>query len=415
MRRVLLLLALALPLGASGASFDCARAGTATERLICADERVSDLDNDLADAYTRALRGPDGDGVRKAQQEWIAHARAACKDAACLRQAYVDRIAAIIAHEVTTADACATVTSYANAGALDALLLPHAEVPPALHAWLAGRKDGLSEADQYWSVDLDADGTKDVIVRAIEGTMRVSSVAVIPGRPGAAPVAFDVPAALDVDPVAVHGHVYLLAGDGSRLTGLYAFNGSRFQQACEFRVRKEDRVDLSAGRAEPVCQAALAGQLETVPFTTPHLLGQLPPEERFASLSPLPGAATVDLDGDGRPESVLHLDYSFGGGRGCDATYLAVLNGQLNAVPDSPLNRTLLAELGGFPCGPTLDLVRQRGHVYVEAQRKHGGHALYRIRQDKAELVCRIHRTLQYYVGPTGKVAAPVAAHGAGH
>lgn len=37
------------------ASFDCAKAGTPVEKMICADERISKLDSDLSDAYKGAF------------------------------------------------------------------------------------------------------------------------------------------------------------------------------------------------------------------------------------------------------------------------------------------------------------------------------------------------------------------------
>jgi uncharacterized protein YecT (DUF1311 family) len=400
-RRLAVLLALALPLGASGASFDCARAASATEHLICADVQVSDLDNDLADAYARALRGPAGAAVRHAQQEWIGRVRAACKDAACLRQAYVERIAALTARAVAAADVCTAVTGYANAGVLEALELRPTEPPAALRALLARSESLGSEPDDYWSADLDGDGASDAIARATAGTMRESSVAVVPGRAGARPVVFDGPG-LDVEPLAIRGHTYLLTGDGKRLAGLYSFDGAGFRQVCAFRVRKDVRADLAHGRSEPVCQAALAGQLEPLPFPLAHRLVRLPVEERFNALAPTPGAALADIDGDGRPELVARFAYEFGGGRGCEATVLGVLDPAGAAVPDSPLNRVLLTDLGGFPCRPTLELVRFHGALYIDARRAQGERSLYRVGHDHAEQVCRIHRTPVHVALKTG-------------
>ncbi|HEY4250483.1 MAG TPA: lysozyme inhibitor LprI family protein [Roseomonas sp.] len=78
---------------AQAASFDCLRASTAVERLICADPRLSQLDDDLALAYRQALaRAGDGQSLRSEQREWLRR-RGACVDAACVAEAFTQRLA----------------------------------------------------------------------------------------------------------------------------------------------------------------------------------------------------------------------------------------------------------------------------------------------------------------------------------
>jgi len=51
---------LALPAVAAGASFDCAKASTRIERLICSSPALSELDTKVAKRYGEALvRSPD--------------------------------------------------------------------------------------------------------------------------------------------------------------------------------------------------------------------------------------------------------------------------------------------------------------------------------------------------------------------
>ena len=84
---------LALPLAARAASFDCARAGTPVERMICADPGVSAQDQRLADAYQAAsARDPR---VQASQREWLAGTRNRCGTTACLSQAYAARLEAL--------------------------------------------------------------------------------------------------------------------------------------------------------------------------------------------------------------------------------------------------------------------------------------------------------------------------------
>jgi len=88
---------------ANGPSFDCARAQSAQERLVCANDELAVLDNKLAQAFSAAKTAHPaivGDLVRS-QAAWLKNA-AQCTgnpSAACLKQAYLDRIAQLQSKE----------------------------------------------------------------------------------------------------------------------------------------------------------------------------------------------------------------------------------------------------------------------------------------------------------------------------
>jgi uncharacterized protein len=71
------------------ASFDCAKAGTKVEKLICSTPSLSKLDSDLADIYKDALRKEPA--TRQEQVSWIKD-RNKCADAACLETSYKERM-----------------------------------------------------------------------------------------------------------------------------------------------------------------------------------------------------------------------------------------------------------------------------------------------------------------------------------
>lgn len=70
-------------LKASAASFDCAKAVTPVEKVICADPTLARLDVEIATAYAAAGAGLD-DAMRarlhRSQREWLAHREAARKE-----------------------------------------------------------------------------------------------------------------------------------------------------------------------------------------------------------------------------------------------------------------------------------------------------------------------------------------------
>jgi uncharacterized protein len=87
---------------ARGASFDCRRAASTSERMICSTPKLVALDGVLADLYRYALtfthaQGGE-DGLRSGQRDWLAerdHCLSGAGVRACMEDAYRDRIAFI--------------------------------------------------------------------------------------------------------------------------------------------------------------------------------------------------------------------------------------------------------------------------------------------------------------------------------
>ncbi|MGN7100311.1 lysozyme inhibitor LprI family protein [Ralstonia holmesii] len=69
-------------------SFDCSKASSKVEKLICSDKNLSDTDAMLAEDYKALLATTDDKGVRQRQLTWLKTVRNACNDVACLQKAY---------------------------------------------------------------------------------------------------------------------------------------------------------------------------------------------------------------------------------------------------------------------------------------------------------------------------------------
>lgn len=98
---------------AGAAPMDCARAAGATEKMLCRDTVLREMDSRLNTAYARALKAPtdaaharsrpgqpsaphpaarlQADALVQDQRRWIAWRDTCGADAACLRQRYADR------------------------------------------------------------------------------------------------------------------------------------------------------------------------------------------------------------------------------------------------------------------------------------------------------------------------------------
>ncbi len=78
---------------AHAASFDCARATTEIERLICSDDQLSASDSELAGAYEEfAKKLKDPKFARELQRKWLTDIRGRCTSADCLTEVYRKRI-----------------------------------------------------------------------------------------------------------------------------------------------------------------------------------------------------------------------------------------------------------------------------------------------------------------------------------
>lgn len=93
MKRILWLVLSLMPLvSAHATSFDCTKAATTVEKIICTDAEISKLDEELNATYKAALKNAkQAAPVRQSQKQWIKE-RNACADAACVKQKYVTRL-----------------------------------------------------------------------------------------------------------------------------------------------------------------------------------------------------------------------------------------------------------------------------------------------------------------------------------
>jgi len=73
---------------AVAASFNCAKATTQTEKMICADQDLGKLDEQLAGIYSEGKHIP---GLKNEQRAWLTEIKK-CIDVACLKTAYRERL-----------------------------------------------------------------------------------------------------------------------------------------------------------------------------------------------------------------------------------------------------------------------------------------------------------------------------------
>ena len=75
------------------ASYDCTKASTQVEHLICNDDELSKLDEELAFNYSQTMEQGDYKSYLKNSQEfWLKNIRDVCTNTACLKEVYEQRI-----------------------------------------------------------------------------------------------------------------------------------------------------------------------------------------------------------------------------------------------------------------------------------------------------------------------------------
>lgn len=77
---------------ACAASFDCQKASSQVENMICSDNLLSELDDSLTQTYKKALASStDKNALKAEQRSWLINVRNKCATAPCLTKAYSER------------------------------------------------------------------------------------------------------------------------------------------------------------------------------------------------------------------------------------------------------------------------------------------------------------------------------------
>lgn len=87
---------------AQAASFDCEKASTKIEKIVCGNVELSKLDEDLSRAYKAAMQSDNNsESTRQAQKKWIKE-RNNCQDTDCVILAYRTRISELTSSSSST-------------------------------------------------------------------------------------------------------------------------------------------------------------------------------------------------------------------------------------------------------------------------------------------------------------------------
>ncbi len=344
-------------------SFDCDKAVTVPERLICSDRGLSILDSAVSKAYQRHLaETQDPRALRTEQRNWIRDVRDQCDDVSCLIEAYSQRLARFNTKRVMTKDRaeaiCQTVVKRLNDGSIinDLIQLRPANMAER-DAWQRANPELFTQYLQgALDIDYDGDGNAEKLgLIGGGGTCRDCDIIDL-----GAPVSHRGPPGQDEEdeerlrwadwsgcdhflmiegePIVINGNF----GQGpteATLVSWFAEDGAK-EPLC--RLGKNTSVDarLIFEKDKRLCRSILNNQVEAMPWPVSVSLAQKE-LEKYGIRSDSAAATRVDIDGDDDEETIALATYSSGAGCGSYQEWLLELTPDAKSIADTALSKTL--------------------------------------------------------------------------
>lgn len=352
-------------------SFDCSKARSRIDKLVCANAELAALDRRVAELFELAMsQAPDAGDIKRAQRRWLRD-RNDCQDAACMRSQYEQRIRAL-----------ETYTGRLPA-ALVQTMCERLETPET-RAEILAHKDGIE--------DINNDGVPETPVTCNGGTANIPCAAYADagGKP------------LQIRPQGFEWHTYSPLGRTtfryddrtfvyySRDAALeepsyvsYVTPTNRELPICEFETSVGSAV--VEGGAD-VCAAVESGEnIEEIELASiaDRDATAFARADTFARR-----IGAVDIDNDGLNDNVLELSYESGGGRGCTFNYFELLTDDRRSLLTTS-KRNPVRELQGVPaegyrgrnCGRIDNrLFRFEDKIYYEANVSNNALAPHEVR-----------------------------------
>jgi uncharacterized protein len=378
----------------AGPSFDCARAVVTVEQTICADAALARLDKRLAFVYKQLLASsPNPNAVRTGQQRWLSDVRNRCPDVACLTEAYSRRL-----HEMQTTTKgmtndkaraiCTAVVEAVNDGSIARRFLSfEAASEEDNRAWKDANPESLYHVSGVLKVDYHSDGTVDTL-GLIEGggTCGNCNIVDIAAQetelypPDDEHERFrwagwgqcDHFVFVDGEPIIVTGNFGWGISRATLISWL-AHDGAK-RALCYLGPAGNLRIQTVRDEEPALCQAIATHRVEFLPWSEPVSVSQKQ-LDAAGIRADSSKAAVLDIDLDGKKDTVALLDYASGAGCGSYRQWLVDVTPDKDASTKMLLNSVLAMQEWGPVKGAverdpwfSVKLLQHQGKPYILRQ-----------------------------------------------
>lgn len=428
---------------ASAAGFDCDKARSKVEKLICDDVTVGPLDEILTAVYARVREiAPDQRALISQQRAWIERVRDVCSDSNCLYRVYTQRIlemneAQVVLTPISDAplsdaearDVCSEMAALANNRQLEKRVLrsmnPHWVKDSALESRYVVSQSEMQTllkngpwsysdvGEIVWLRLKQRDDPVRFSISATGGTcptdqmFSLSRLLVEPddrrgieevNDPGDK-IRWAYWGGADYPIIHRNRNFVITAGwgdpDAIRMVSWIKPDG-KIRPLCLMERSEPSRTLTTAtdrklcgrliGTPRPESPADISGRVD-LPTNRDDF------EQRYGRYGAGMKAYRLDINSDGVMENVGYFSYSSGAGCGSEDTWLSVLSPDLTRKIPSPL-QSVLDELNSVEGVYTV-----QKQSYIEGARQGDGLGIFRIRQARMEPVCRYRLDYRYHIG----------------
>jgi uncharacterized protein YecT (DUF1311 family) len=434
MRFLLATILIVVAANAQAASFDCAKARTDIEHMICGDTELSSLDETLGRTYSRALkRLEDPDALRAAQRAWLRDVRNTCGEATCLRTAYRERLE-VIAHTGLMTNERANelrdmVVGMINTSSEEGQFLKFEERASREQgqAWKTSPSYDGTYLDRVLEVDHDGDGEFEMLART-HGGGTCSTVAVVDlaaklvdvypsdeeirwSHWGLAENLFF----MDGEPLTLTWRAQY--GGNARLVSWLAPDGTK-RALCLLEATSKLNTQVVDDHDPALCTAASNMSLTVYPWHQPKIASP----EHFRDNGQRTDDVfeiSIDIDLDGEIEALGLLEYASGAVCGSYSEWIVEID-RATGLPDTT-NDTL--RFGGPISNretpyfwEKLRIVEFRDKPYVLSSHGYSGASISSVWNGQRKTWCtfdlrRQHEVMRYYGIVTLPDAAPADAN----
>lgn len=413
------------------ASFDCKKAQSKTEKLICSHGDLGELDEQLADVYARVKEvAPDKRALTQQQRDWMAGVRNACPDADCLSRVHRLRILELAGALVSLApindtllsdeegkSICSELATLNDGRKLKKLVVPGTHsihirgssleskyaVSDMETQTLRKNSSSYSEALEVFRLRLKQRDDPVRFATAPTGgscpssTMfNLSLLLSTPDDSGGIEEVEDLNDSLDMVHSGAHDYPILYRNRNFVITSArrdlsqpslvsWIRPNGMIRPLCLLGQQGHSKIVILKASNKKLCEVLVSRPSGPVDISDriPDSSDRDEFVQRYVRYADSMKAYRLDINSDGKAENVGHFSYASGAGCGSNERWLSVLSPDLKMVIWSPLHQAM-EELVDVAAIYTVN-----GQHYIEGATQRDSLGLFQMRGTMLEQVCR--------------------------